>query len=567
VRSLTVLVVFTLGAMVGCSDDDAASSSPTTGGTGRAVSSEVASPDSADSSPAVTDTEEDGTGSTPSSITDTVQEGTGSTPSSTTAAEPVADFDPYDQTIGWRKCGARRQCAEVTVPIDYDDPSAGTTTIAMVRFPAKGDKLGTLFLNPGGPGGSGVEFAIEAHSAFDAPIQESFDIVGFDPRGVGQSDPLVCTDTAGLDEFISADVDPDDPESVAAYEALVEDLGDGCLATNPELAQHVTTVEAAKDIDVLRALVGDDELYYFGGSYGTFLGATYAALFPEEVGRLVLDGAMDPEIADLQNRLRQAGGFQRAFDDYAADCVANECELGGSVEEIEQIVAGLFDAALAEPIPTGDPDRPLTRTLAFGGVIAPLYSQSAWPELTEAISTAVDDDGAALLALADQYNNRTADGYENNLTQANSAINCLDAQLAPEPEALPTEADFVAASSLFGKIVYGLFEVACTSWPIRPTVEAPDYTATGAAPILVVGTTGDPATPIESARALADLLDSGVLLVREGDGHTAYFAFNPCINDIVDAYLAEGTVPDDGTTCSRRGELVDDATSTTAADG
>lgn len=482
-------------------------------------------------------------------------------PATTAAPE---DFDPYAESLEWSACDVG-ECAEATVPIDYDDPTAGTTTIAMVRFPAQGDKIGTLFLNPGGPGASGIDFATQAALLFDAPIRDAFDLVGFDPRGVGASDPLVCLDTAGLDELVSADVVPDDPDSVAAFEGLVEGLANGCLETNPELVQHVTTVETAKDVDVLRELVGDDELYYYGGSYGTFLGATYAALFPDKVGRLVLDGAMDPEQVELQQRLRQAGGFQLAFDDYAADCVDQGCPVGASVDGIEQVVSDLFASALDEPIPTDDPERPLTRTLTFGGVIAPLYSQDQWPVLTDAIVAAVDGDGAPLLGLADEYNGRGPDGYETNLTQANSAINCLDAQLVPEPDSLPTEADFVAASSLFGEIVFGLFEADCTSWPIEPSAEFPDYSAPGAAPILVVGTTGDPATPIESAHALAGELNSGVLLVREGEGHTAYFSFNTCINDIIDAFLAAGTVPEDGTTCSEAGEIVDTSSPTTTA--
>lgn len=520
--------------------------------------------DSVDTSPAATPTTE---------ATDETTETTAAAPETSAApetTEPAGDFDPYAQTLEWSACEIG-ECAEATVPVDYDDPSAGTTTIAMVRQAAQGDpadRVGTLFVNPGGPGESGVEFVAQAGGFFGWPILEAFDIVGFDPRGVGQSDPLECLDDAGLDEYVAADVDPDDPASVEAYGELVTGMGDGCLTTNPELAQHVTTVETAKDIDVLRALVGDDELYYFGGSYGTFLGATYAALFPEHVGRMVLDGAMDPSLALIQNDLRQAGGFQLAFDDYAADCAANACELGGSVDEIEQTLGEVFDAAFAQPLPTGDPDRPLTRSLAMFGVIGALYDEASWPVLTEAIVAAVDGDGSVLLASSDIYWQRGPDGYASNLIQSNKAVTCLDAPLAPEAESVPTEDDFIAASPVFGEIYYGLVEVECDGWPVDPSVDFPDYTAPGAAPILVIGSTGDPATPIESARQLADELESGVLLVREGEGHTAYFSFNVCIDDIVDTYLAEGTVPEDGTTCSEDGELVDtstDAVTTTTA--
>lgn len=482
------------------------------------------------------------------------------------ATDTGGDFDPYGQTLEWSACDVG-ECAEATVPIDYDDPSAGTTTIAMVRQPAMGDRAGTLFVNPGGPGESGIDFVVEAGLYFGLPIQESFDIVGFDPRGVGQSDPLVCLDDEELDDYVAADVDPDDPASVDAYGELIAGMADACLATNPELAKHVTTVETAKDLDVLRALVGDDELYYFGGSYGTFLGATYAALFPDRVGRVVLDGAIDPSIALLQNDLRQAGGFQLAFDDYATDCVATGCPLGASVEEIEASVAGVFDAAFADPLPTGDSERPLTRATAMYGVIAQLYAEDSWPQLTDAILAALDGDGSALLGSSDGYWQRAADGYVTNTAESNKAITCLDAQVAPAPESVPTEDDFIEASSLFGEIYYGLVEIECDTWPIEPSVEFPDYTAPGAAPILVIGSTGDPATPIESAHVLADLLESGVLLIRDGEGHTAYFTFqSSCINDIVDAYLAEGTVPDDGTECADDG-AADAVDEEPAADG
>jgi pimeloyl-ACP methyl ester carboxylesterase len=465
------------------------------------------------------------------------------------AAQPSqSGFDPYAQSLEWAEC-AGYECAKATVPVDYDDPSAGTTTIAMKRWKATGDKIGTLFINPGGPGGSGIEFLSAFRLLVAEQVAAAYDIVGFDPRGVGASDPLGCLDTKDLDTLLATDVDPDDQASVDAYSELVAAQGEACLATNPKLARHVTTVETAKDLDVLRALVGDEQLYYYGASYGTFLGATYAALFPDKVGRLVLDGAMDPSLSAIQGSLRQAGGFQLAFDDYAADCVANACPLGGSVEEIEQRVGDLLAATADEPLATDDPDRPLTQALAFYGIAEPLYSELEWPLLTAALAAAFDGDGTALLASADQYNQRSADGYASNLQQANSAINCLDAQITHEPDSTLTEDDFLAASALFGAIVYGYAEVGCDAWPIEPTVEGPDYTAAGAGPILVVGTTGDPATPIESARKLADLLESGVLLIRDGEGHTAYFSGNTCITEAINAYLIDGTVPEDGTEC------------------
>jgi len=475
--------------------------------------------------------------------------------------EPAGDLDPYAQTLEWDECD-QGECATAIVPTDYDDPAAGTTTIAMARQPAAGEKIGTLFINPGGPGGSGVEFLGSFALLVSPEVSDAYDIVGFDPRGVGSSDPLGCLDTEGLDTLLSTDVDPDDPASVDALTTLIEGQAEACLSTNPELTKHVTTVETAKDLDVLRALVGDDQLHYYGASYGTFLGSTYAALFPERAGRLVLDGAMDPSLSSAQTALRQAGGFQLAFDDYAADCVANTCELGASVDEIEQRVSDLLEATQDTPLPTDDPDRPLTQAYAFYGIAEPLYTQEQWPVLTAALLEAFDGDGTTLLASADEYNQRTADGYATNLQQANTAINGLDCKIAPEADSTPTEDDFLAASPLFGAILFGYVEVGCDAWPITPTVEAPDYTAQGAAPILVVGTTGDPATPLASAQKLAELLDSGVLLIRDGEGHTAYFSGDECITTIIDAFLVDGTVPEDGTEC---GAPAESTTTTTAA--
>jgi pimeloyl-ACP methyl ester carboxylesterase len=472
------------------------------------------------------------------------------------SASPAAGaaFDPYQQTIEWADCvkdapGGDR-CAMVTVPIDYADPSVGTTTLALRMRPATGSKVGTLFLNPGGPGGSGLDFQPAFLLFAPEALTDAYDIVGFDPRGVGSSDPLGCLDTAGMDELLATDADPDDPASVARYADLVRRQGEACLRTNPQLAQHVTTVETAKDLDVLRALVGDEQLHYYGASYGTFLGATYAALFPDKVGRLVLDGAMDPSLSAEETALRQVVGIERAFDDWLADCLATDCPLGTSTEEVEGKVAGLLESLADQPMASGDPERPLTQALAFYGIVEQLYSQSQWPFLTQILAAALSGDGSGLLAGADMYNQRGPDGYANNQQQANTAINCLDASLKPPPASPPTEADFLAASSLFGEIAYGYVAVGCTSWPIKPSVTEPDYSAPGAAPILVVGTTRDPATPFESAQKLADLLDSGVLLIRDGEGHTAYHQGNACIDDAITAYLVEGTVPADGTECA-----------------
>jgi pimeloyl-ACP methyl ester carboxylesterase len=539
VRSLSVLVVLALGAVVACSgDDDSDSSAPAVVATG---------PSRTEAIPATTP------GSPDAAVTGSVEQIIDSTPSSSTSG----DFDPYAQRIEWSEC-EYGECVEVSVPIDYEDPSAGTTTIAMSRMASTGsDPIGTLFINPGGPGIAGIDRVLDFQDAPADELLANYHVVGFDPRGVGASDAITCLDETGLDEFHAADLDPTDQSSVDAYLELLRGQGEACLANSPELAQHVTTIETAKDMDVMRALVGDDQMNYFGFSYGTFLGTTYAALFPEKVGRMVLDGPEDPSLGEVDKTLRSMAGFQLAFDDYAADCVENECPLGGSVDEINQQVAAMFETAKGEPIPTDDPDRALTRPLAFYGIVASLYAREQWPQLTEALSAGLQGDGTFLLESADDYLGRNDGTYLNR--QVITAINCLDAQLVPSSGTAPTEDDFLAASPVFGAVAYGSVAVGCDQWPIHPTVTAPDYSAPGAAPILVVGTTGDPATPIENAQELAASLESGVLLIRVGEGHTAYFQGNACITETVNAYLIDGTVPDDGTECAEPDPAEDDS--------
>ena len=339
------------------------------------------------------------------------------------------------------------------VPIDYADPSQGTTAIALAKRAATGQKRGTLFVNPGGPGRSGILF-LEYFPEVPA-LNAIYDIVGFDPRGVEQSDPLGCLDTAGEDALVAANLDPRHPEDLQQSIVLLREEGEACLRTNPRLARHVTTVETAKDLDVLRAVVGDDSLNYFGASYGTYLGATYATLFPERVGRLVLDGAVDPSLTPEQEALNAAKGFQTAFEAFADDCLAAPpCALGSSRDEIVTKVSDLITGLHAQPLKTDDPERPLTQWLGYLGIIAPLYAESVWPELNRALVLAFDGFGTALLDLADWLMARTADGYSTNAVDASFAISCLDYPLKPSGPP-PAESEFLEASPVFGQMLYG----------------------------------------------------------------------------------------------------------------
>lgn len=460
--------------------------------------------------------------------------------------------DYYDQELDWRECD-QGECATASLPVDYGSPDGDTTEVKLARRPADEPKrrIGTLFLNPGGPGGSGIDYVAQFTSQASDELLARYDVVGFDPRGVGTSDPVDCMSDEEQDEFVAADPDPDTRAEIREFVASTKRVGKGCLAKSGKLAANMSTIDVAKDLDVLRELVGDDALQYAGASYGTSIGATYAELFPKRVGRMVLDGAVDPTLSPRESSLAQAKGFEKALRAYAKDCVANgdSCPLGDDVDKGIKRIGDLLDDLDRKPLDTGDADRPLTRSLAFFGIALPLYDEAGWPALNVALQSAFDGDGSVLLGLSDQYFQRTSSGYANNQLEAQTVVNCLDSRSDVTPaEAKAGAEEFGRAAPTFGPIM-AWSELGCAAWPIDPTYKPLDIDGEGAAAIVVVGTTRDPATPYEQAVALAKQLDSGVLLSREGDGHTAYHRGNQCIDDALDAYLLDGQVPEDGTRC------------------
>ncbi|WP_369056121.1 alpha/beta hydrolase [Kineococcus terrestris] len=471
------------------------------------------------------------------------------------AGEPADDpaLAPfYEQRLTWTDCQGGFECSRLSVPLDHDDPAAGTTSLALVRLPAGAsgeDRLGSLVLNPGGPGGSGVEYARLAQGVVSDAVRAHFDVVGFDPRGVGQSEPLRCVEPAQLDEFLAADATPDDPAEVERWEELSRGLGEAC-ADDP-LAPHVDTGSVARDLDVLRAALGDDKLSYLGKSYGTSIGAAYADLFPGRVGRFVLDGAIDPSLSSEDVDLGQAQGFETALRAYVEDCLSDSgCPLRGSVDDGVAQVRALLDSLDAAPLGTGT-DRELTQGLGYYGLAQPLYLQSQWPDLSDALTAAFRGDGAPLLAFADAYSRRGEDGeYTDNLITAIYAVNCLDrGEVAGVADVAAAAEDLAGRAPTFGPFL-AWASLPCAEWPF-PAASAPaPVTAEGADPIVVVGTTRDPATPYVWAQGLAEQLSSGVLLTFDGDGHTAYrMGVSACVDEAVDAYLVGGQVPEDGTRC------------------
>ncbi|WP_037682679.1 alpha/beta hydrolase [Streptomyces griseus] len=469
-------------------------------------------------------------------------------------ATPSALAPYYAQRLTWRDCGVPGfECATLKAPLDYARPDAGGVRLAVARKKATGPgkKLGSLLVNPGGPGGSAVGYLQQyAGIGYPAAVRARYDMVAVDPRGVARSEPVECLDGREMDRYTQTDVTPDDQRETDALVASYRKFAEGCGADAPKLLRHVSTVEAARDMDLLRAALGDRKLTYVGASYGTFLGATYAGLFPDRVGRLVLDGAMDPSLPARRLNLDQTTGFETAFQSFAKDCVRqSDCPLGGrgtTPGQVGKNLKAFFRKLDARPLRTGDPDgRRLGEALATTGVIAAMYDEGAWEQLREALTTAMkDNDGAGLLALADSYYERDPDGRYTNLMFANAAVNCLDLPAAfSSPEqvrgSLPA---FEKASPVFGESL-AWATLNCAYWPVRPTGEPHRIEAKGAAPIVVVGTTRDPATPYRWARSLADQLSSGRLLTYEGDGHTAYGRGSACVDTTINTYLLRGTPP------------------------
>lgn len=471
---------------------------------------------------------------------------TGPTAGTTPGPDDPALRPFYTQQLDWQPCG-RDECTYLKVPMDYTRPTGRQLQLAVLKVPAQqpARRIGSLVVNPGGPGGSGVDYAAAGSLQFGAPLSDRYDIVGFDPRGVGRSDPLDCAGTAQTDALIASDPDPDTPAEVSRMDRLIGDYGKGCLKNSGALTRHVSTEEVARDMDILRAGLGEKKLDYLGASYGTYLGATYANLFPDRVGRFVLDGALDPALSNLKLSLVQAHGFEVALRSYIADCVASSaCVLGDSVEagvaRVQQLLADLD----ARPLPTDDPNRPLTEGLGMLGIWMPLYAKSYWPTLTSALTRAISNgDGSGLLGLADIYTSRGAEKYTDNSMAALYAVNCLDhgdyVRSSQVPRYLPR---FEKASPTFGRaFAYGLS--ACSTWPVHSDKMPEALHAAGAPPIVVIGTTRDPATPLTWARALARELDSGRLITRDGDGHTAFQRGNACVDDAVESWLLDGKVP------------------------
>ncbi|WP_338782918.1 alpha/beta fold hydrolase [Streptomyces sp. DG1A-41] len=487
--------------------------------------------------------------------------------------DDAKDEDLTKQELSWEDCptpsdaqgggtapsplpdGGEWQCATMKAPLDWDDPKGDTIGLELIRARSSGDenaRIGSLIFNFGGPGGSGVT-SLPAFAEDYETLRTRYDLVSFDPRGVGRSAPVICQNDQQLDAYFQQDATPDDTAERTELLDNTKEFNDACEKNSEKILPHVRTTDAARDLDLMRQVLGDGKLHYFGISYGTELGGVYAHLFPERVGRAVFDAVVDPTQNPEQGSLAQTKGFQLALDNFAEDCVSKteECPLGASAQDVKDRIARLLKDLDRTPIPGVFP-RELTQSAAAGGILQALYSQDFWEYLTEGLQQAYDGDGSILMLLSDSKNGRKENGEYSNIAAANAAINCADDKprydTAFVERKLP---EFRAASDLFGDyLAWGM--ISCTDWPVPGAADHPEVSAPGSAPILVVGNTGDPATPYEGARKMAEALGAGVgvELTYRGQGHGAYDSKNKCVQDAVNGYLLDGKVPRAGTICT-----------------
>jgi pimeloyl-ACP methyl ester carboxylesterase len=478
---------------------------------------------------------------------------TTSTPTGERVAENVRPF--YEQQLEWESCEEGMQCTTATAPMDWENPEAGDIELALVRKSAGGDPIGSLLVNPGGPGASGFDLVADSVDfATDARLQANFDIVGFDPRGVSRSTPVSCLGPAEMDQYLYGipDAERGSDAWIAEVTASAKQFGEACAANTGEPLEFVDTVSAARDLDLLRAVLGDKTLNYLGYSYGTFLGATYAELYPEKVGRLVLDGAIDPASSSYEVNETQAKGFESALAAYLDNCIGSrDCPFTGSTEEALSTIGALLASVNATPIKNTD-GRMLGSNSLLTAIIYPLYSpDQGWPLLSEMLASVMNGNAEYAFTFADAYNGRADDGtYADNSSEAFAAYNCRDYTYNADPVRMAAEAAQLAQAAPVIGPYFGYGDIGCANWPYPDGAERNEIHAEGAAPILVIGTTNDPATPYIWAEALADELESGVLVTYQGEGHTAYNKGSDCVNNVVDSYLIDGIIPATDPMCS-----------------
>jgi len=464
--------------------------------------------------------------------------------------------------IDWSQCDvaasdvripAGAECGKLSVPVDYAKPDGDVARLAMIRFKATGDKIGSLIINPGGPGESGVGAAASLVGAMPPSIRERFDLVGFDPRGVGASTPAVwCNSDADNDRQRADDQVDYTPEGVAHIESETKDFVARCVEKmGNDFLANVGTSSVIKDLDAMRAALGDQKLTYLGYSYGTRIGSAYAEAYPQNVRAMILDGAVDPNADPVEADIRQAAAFQTAFNDYAADCGKSpDCPLGTDPAKAVDVYKSMVEPLVKNPAKTRDP-RGLSYSDAIVGTILPLYSPNLWRHLTQALSELKNGSGDTMLKLADLYMGRDEDGRYNNSTDVRVAVNCVDEPPITDRKTVVDEdrrAREVAPFMSYGQFTGNAPLGTCAFWPVPATSKPHRISVAGLPPVLVVSTTNDPATPYQAGVDLAKQL-GGTLLTFDGTQHTVVFQGDKCVDDIAAKYLVDVAVPPAGSTC------------------
>lgn len=476
-----------------------------------------------------------------------------STPQDDSSASSIEEF--YEQEVALEPCetpvdaevSVDGECGFVQVPLDYEDPAGDVAEIAVFRVPATGDDpIGSLLTNPGGPGSPGITYAAQlANGWADSAVAERFDIIGFDPRGTGATTPVLdCHDDTERDQNYATASQLSYPGAPPLVEACADSVG------GEDALAHIGTRDVVRDMDVIRAVLGDDQLTFAGASYGTRLGAVYAEMFPENVRALVLDGAMDPHAGTLERRVQQWTAFQTAFDQFAAFCIdQGDCPLGDDVDGATAAFQDLAQPLTDQPVPAGE-NRELGFVDISDAMVTGMYSQASWPVMIDGLTEVTGGRGDTLLAMRDFYQGRTPDGSYSNFTEATLAINCLDEErFTPEGQTELLEKTRAAAPFLDPGTPIEETPDLCEGWPVEPTLGYPYATdIEGLADTLTVSVTGDALTPHEGGISLAETL-GGSLLTVEGGQHGTLLAGNECVDTVIADYLIDLEVPADGDTC------------------
>jgi pimeloyl-ACP methyl ester carboxylesterase len=469
------------------------------------------------------------------------------TPDSTAAVTASATLPP-PPAMEWRGCGGPFECAQFPVPINYTRPEGEEIGLSLVRLPAAdaSKRIGSLFVNPGGPGGSAIDFIRAWVVALSKDVRDRFDLIAFDPRGVGASTPLDCN--FNIQDILRLEPSPDDDSEWEQVVRVTDDFTAACARGAGTALAYYGTDNVARDMDRIRQALGEERLSYVGYSYGTSIGQVYASLFPRNVRAMVLDGVVDMTLSADQSSLEQTLGFEAALQRYFTGCRASRC----FPVDPEAAVRDLLNRAQAAPIPSRNGERTLTEAEALWGIIGSLYSSVQWPGLSAAINAALNGDGTAMIRLVDRFWGRGPDGEYDNLLEMNVAVNCLDNAASRDIEhhkQLP--ARFGEQAPIFGPSLATGYLV-CALWDTQAKpITAP--AATGLPPVLLIGNTGDPATPLKWAIAVNKQMPSSVLITDDKEGHTAFGQGDSCIDRAVETYLIELKLPTAGARCGSAG--------------